>query len=174
MARFIKVCKIIKTWPCSRGGKIMNALNQIILEGNVVRQPEKKENVSFSVCTFPLAVNRFIKTADGRTNEEVSYFDVDSFGNLADVTCKCAFKGRGVRVVGRLKQERWKDADGKGRSKVKIIAEHIEYKPVYKKTEDGSPDENAGPALTKKQKLALLQEAAMAAKNEQEVEQVEF
>jgi single-strand DNA-binding protein len=33
-------------------------------------------------------------------------------------------------VVGRLKQERWNDEDGKARSKVLIVAEHVEWKPV--------------------------------------------
>jgi single-strand DNA-binding protein len=48
-------------------------------------------------------------------------------------------KGRGVRVVGRLKQDRWTDPDGKPHSRVEIIAEHVEFKPQLKK-QDGSPD----------------------------------
>ncbi|MBR5928182.1 MAG: single-stranded DNA-binding protein, partial [Spirochaetia bacterium] len=39
-------------------------------------------------------------------------------------------KGAGVRVVGRLKQDRWNSEDGKAKSRVKIVAEHIEAKPV--------------------------------------------
>jgi len=38
-------------------------------------------------------------------------------------------KGRGVRVVGRLKQDRWIGPDGQGRSKVLIVSEHVEFKP---------------------------------------------
>ena len=38
-------------------------------------------------------------------------------------------KRRGVRVVGRLKQNRWKDNDGKNQSKIIVVAEHCEYKP---------------------------------------------
>jgi single-strand DNA-binding protein len=34
-----------------------------------------------------------------------------------------------VRVVGRLKQDRWTGTDGKPRSAVKIVAEHVEFKP---------------------------------------------
>ena len=40
-------------------------------------------------------------------------------------------KGRGVRVVGRLKQDRWVGKDGKNYSKVKVVAEHIEFKPKF-------------------------------------------
>jgi single-strand DNA-binding protein len=49
-------------------------------------------------------------------------------------------KGRGVRVVGRLKQDRWADADGKAHSRVEIVAEHVEFKPQLKK-QDGDAKE---------------------------------
>ena len=42
-------------------------------------------------------------------------------------------KGRGVRVVGRLKQDRCADPDGKQYSRVSIVAEHVEFKPQLMK-----------------------------------------
>ncbi|MEI6386046.1 MAG: single-stranded DNA-binding protein, partial [Spirochaetota bacterium] len=33
---------------------------------------------------------------------------------------------------GRLKQDRWTDPEGKSKSKVKIVAEHVEFKPVLR------------------------------------------
>ncbi len=123
----------------------MNSLNQIILEGNVVRQPETKGTASgFTVCSFPIAVNRKIKAQDGQFQDEVSYFDIDTFGQLAETCSKWAPKGRGVRVVGRLKQNRWKDEEGKSHSRIKIIAEHVEFKSFNKKPENAP--EKAGPA----------------------------
>ena len=148
----------------------MNNLNQVIIEGNVVRQPEPRTGTGFSICTFPIAVNRTTKTQDGKTNEEVSFFDVDAFGNIADFSSKYATKGRGVRIVGRLKQNRWKDDDGKSHSKVKIIAEHIDYKPVAKKSQGADASESGG--MSKQQKMALLQEAADAVASEQGEEMV--
>ena len=165
----------------------MNSLNQIILEGNVVRQPEKKElQHGTHTCMIPIAVNRRYKTHDGEETEEVSYFDVEAYGNLADACAEWCPKGRGVRVVGRLKQERWKTEEGKNRSKVTVIAEHVEFKPFFKKKDDGSGDtteepvegpdsaDSGTPAPTKKQKLAMLAEAAAAAQSEQEVGDVAF
>ena len=50
-------------------------------------------------------------------------------------------KGRGVRMVGRLKQDRWADPEGKNHSKVQVIAEHVESKPRFKnKPEDQEHD----------------------------------
>ncbi|MBR7079128.1 MAG: single-stranded DNA-binding protein [Treponema sp.] len=122
----------------------MNSLNQIILEGNVVRQPEMRGTASgFTVCSFPIAVNRKIKAQDGQFQDEVSYFDIDAFGQLAENCSKWAPKGRGVRVVGRLKQNRWKDDEGKVHSRIKVIAEHVEFKTFNKKHDD-QDSANAG------------------------------
>ena len=113
----------------------MNHLNSIILEGNLTKDGELK-NTSFSVCSLSVAVNRSYKNKDGEWVDEVSFFDVDCFGTMADVAAKKAKKGRGLRVVGRLKQDRWADENGKTFSKVKVIAEHIEFKPMLEKPEE--------------------------------------
>jgi len=116
----------------------MNQLNSIILEGNVVRQAEFSEPVEgFKKCSFSLAVNRFNKNAKGDAYEEVSFFDVEAYGKMAEVCDKNVTRGRGTRVVGRLKQDRWKDSDGKNKSKIYVVAEHVEFKPKVQKSEDG-------------------------------------
>lgn len=160
----------------------MNALNQIIIEGNVVRQPEKKEfQNGIKVCTVPIAVNRYYKTQNGQSAEEVSFFDISTFGQLADACEKWCPKGRGIRVVGRLKQDSWKNEEGKTRTKISIIAEHVEFKPFFKKNDSGSEESAGGPGSadrekaspSKKQKLAMLAEAAEAAQHESE-DEIEF
>ena len=106
----------------------MNQLNSLILEGNIVRVPEIKEMPNHSkLATFSIAVNRYYKKSDGTFEQEVSYFDVEAWGNLVESVGKNASKGCGCRVVGRLKQDRWKDGNGKSFSKVSIVAEHIEF-----------------------------------------------
>lgn len=108
----------------------MNNLNSIILEGNLTRDSELLEATeTFKVCKFSIAVNRWYKNNKNEGVEEVSFFDVECYGKLAEHCAKKGTKGRGVRVVGRLKQNTWKDETGKTHSKVLVIAEHIEYKP---------------------------------------------
>jgi single-strand DNA-binding protein len=63
-----------------------------------------------------------------------------------------------LRVVGRIKQNRWVGSDGKNTSKVTIIAEHIELKPQLHKTGQDEP----------KQEVAELADAAAALKEETE------
>ena len=119
----------------------MNQLNSIILEGNITRDVVFKETPhGCKVCTIPLAVNRWYKSGDGKGVEEVSYFDVEAFGKMAEYCEKRVTKGRGIRVVGRLKQSRWKGADGKNTSRVTIIAEHIEFKPQVGQRTDSNAE----------------------------------
>lgn len=106
----------------------MNQLNSIILEGNVVKKAVlSKPTAGFVVCKFPLAVNRKTKTPDGEQREEVSYFDIETYGEMAEKCSKFCDKGQGIRVVGRLKQSRWKENDV-SKSKIYVVAEHVEYK----------------------------------------------
>lgn len=117
----------------------MNQLNSIILEGNIVANAEISEpSKGFKICKFALGVNRFTKGQNGESNEEVSFFDVETYGKMAEICEKQGTKGRGIRVVGRLKQNRWKNSEGKPFSKVFVIAEHVEFKPKFVSSESKS------------------------------------
>jgi single-strand DNA-binding protein len=121
----------------------MNSLNSILIEGNLVRDPEFRTTPKgTALCTFSIASSRYFKQ-DTDMEKEVSYFNVESWGKLADQANSMGHKGRGVRVVGRLKQERWQDRDGKAQSKVVIVAEHAEFRPEFK--EEGNTDKKGEP-----------------------------
>ncbi|MDA8425587.1 MAG: single-stranded DNA-binding protein [Treponema sp.] len=107
----------------------MNSLNSILIEGNLVRDPESKALATgTTVCDFTVATDRFYKQNE-ELEKEVSYFDVEAWARLGQACSENLKKGRGVRVVGRLKQDRWTDPEGKSRSRIKIVAEHVEFKP---------------------------------------------
>jgi len=111
----------------------MNDLNSILIEGNLVREPQYRTTPKGTpLCTFPIATNRFYKQ-DGDTEKEVSFFNVEAWAKQADVCNNHGKKGRGVRIVGRLKQDRWNDNEGKTRSKIVIIVEHVEFRPEFRK-----------------------------------------
>jgi single-strand DNA-binding protein len=111
----------------------MNNLNSILIEGNLVRDPLLRSTPKGTqICTMSLASNRFFKQETG-FEKEVSFFDVETWARLAEACYAKGRKGRGVRVVGRLKQDRWNDPDGKPRSRVTIVAEHVEFRPEFKK-----------------------------------------
>ena len=125
----------------------MNNLNSILIEGNLVRDPLLRSTLKgTSVCTLNLASNRYFKQESG-FEKEVSFFNVETWAKLADACYSKGRKGRGVRVVGRLKQDRWTGPDGKPHSRVTIVAEHVEFRPDFKKdakavTEEPSAGQN--------------------------------
>ena len=109
----------------------MNSLNSILIEGNLVRDSEMHTTQrGTTVCTFQIATNRFYKK-DSNMEKEVGFFNVETWGKMAEKADVNGQKGRGVRVVGRLKQDRWHDKDGKTQSKVVIVAEHVEFRPDF-------------------------------------------
>ena len=126
----------------------MNSLNSILVEGNLTRDPELGQTPKgTSVCKFAIASNRFYKL-DDEYQKEVSFFDVTTWARLAENCGEYLKKGRGVRIIGRLKQDRWKGIDGKGKSRVYIIADHVEFKPNF-----GSKETNTEKPQVKEKEL---------------------
>jgi single-strand DNA-binding protein len=108
----------------------MNNLNSILIEGHLTKEPVYTTTAKgVPVCTFTIRSNRFFKQ-DSKIEKEESFFIVETWGKLAKNCANLGHEGRGARMVGRLKQDRWNDADGKPHSKVFIIAEHVEWRPV--------------------------------------------
>jgi len=118
----------------------MNNLNSILIEGNLVRDPLlRSTQKGTQICMMCLASNRYHKQEAG-FEKEVSFFDVETWARLAELCYTKGRKGRGVRVVGRLKQDRWNDPDGKPRSRISIVAEHVEFRPEFKKEQKQTPE----------------------------------
>lgn len=111
----------------------MNMLNSAILEGditktgNVVQFADGKQQLEVTI-----AVKRQFRNRAGFIVDETSEFNVIAYGPMADYLAKKGTKGQGIRVVGRLTQVKWV-VDGRKQSAIKLIAEHIEYKPLKKK-----------------------------------------
>jgi len=138
----------------------MNSLNSILVEGNLVRDPAVKTTPTGSqVCDFTLATNRFYKSGEEGFEKEVSYFDIEAWSRLGTACSQNLKKGRGVRVVGRLKQDRWIDPEGKQRARVKIVAEHVEFKAIKQgetSEEVKAPEGQEAEASEESEKVAVF------------------
>ncbi len=120
----------------------MNNLNSVLIEGNLTRDPELSyTGKGTAVVKLGVANNRWFKQED-ELQKETSFFDVTVWGRQAEVCEQYLKKGRGVRVVGRLRQDRWQDPEGNPRSKVEIVAEHVEFRPERKNGNGEGQDES--------------------------------
>ena len=120
----------------------MNDLNSVLIEGNLTRDPTLAATPRGTpVCNFSVASNRYYYV-DKEKQEEVSFFDVEAWSKLAERCSGELTKGRGVRVVGRLKQDRWQDKEGNPRSRTKVVAEHVEFRrPRIRPEDEAEPQE---------------------------------
>ncbi len=138
------------------------SLNSVNIMGNLTRDPELKyTNSGKSVCNLSIANNRTY-TSGGEKVTEVSYFDIEVWGAVAENCAKYLSKGRGIIVEGRLKQERW-EKDGKTQSRVRISANSIHFMP--NRREDGAgqpPATNAGGASEARVSEAQVSEAQVS------------
>lgn len=104
------------------------SLNSVNMMGNLTREPEIKYIPSGkAVCSLSIANNR-VYTKNGEKITEVSYFDVEVWGQAAENCSKYLNKGSGIIVEGRLRQDRW-EKDGKTQSRVRIIANSVHFMP---------------------------------------------
>lgn len=101
----------------------MNMLNSMILEGVVSGEPHLVK--TSDVLNFTVETTRYYKNRAGEDVEEKAQFKVVVYGRM----CKLPLKeGSDVRIVGRLKQNKWTDSEGASHSEVQIVAEHIEIR----------------------------------------------
>lgn len=117
----------------------MNNINSILIEGKVSKNPvcivnNDIDNLTAKLwCEFVIEVKKYYKVNNEYQQEE-SFFTVQAWSHLAERCNKYLKEGRGVRIIGRLKQYRWIDRDDKPKFRVVIIAQQIEFKPGFKES----------------------------------------
>lgn len=99
---------------------------QVTVVGNLTAEPEiKTTKTGSSVLRVGVAVNRRWKNKQDEWEEEVSFFDVNAWGELADNVAASLSKGSRVIVSGRLEQQSWENKEGQKQSKVVLVADDI-------------------------------------------------
>lgn len=98
---------------------------QVTVIGNLTSDPDvKTTKTGSSVLKVGIAVNRRWKNKQDEWEEEVSFFDVNAWGELADNVAASLSKGSRVVVTGRLEQQSW-EKEGQKQSKVVLVADDI-------------------------------------------------
>ena len=96
--------------------------NTVTVVGNITRDPELRFAQSgMAIASFGLAWNRRRQDQE----DEVSFFDVTCFRQLAENVAESLKKGSRVVVYGTLQQRSWENDQGDRRSKVEILADDV-------------------------------------------------
>jgi len=95
--------------------------------GNITKQPEVHfANSGIAMCSFSVAVNKSKKNRDtGEWEKEVHFFDVISFGQLAQNVANTFQQGNRVILTGELQVRKYQGQDGTEKNKVEILAEEV-------------------------------------------------
>ena len=118
----------------------MANLNKVLLLGNLTRDPELRYTPKgTAVADIALAINRVWNNEQNQRQEETTYVDITLWGRQAELAQQYLTKGRGCFVEGRLQMDTWEDkATGQKRSKLKVVAEVLQFLPDGKQGPGGS------------------------------------
>ena len=101
-------------------------LNKVMIIGHLGRDPEMRYTPSGRpVTTFTVATSRTWNTSDGERHTETEWFNVVTWGNLAEICKQYLTKGQQVYIEGRLQTRRWDDNDGVKHTSVEIVANEM-------------------------------------------------
>lgn len=109
----------------------MANLNKFLGMGNLTRDPELKFTPKgTAVAEIGIALNSRISDGNGGWKDQTTFISVTAWGATAENAGKYLSKGRGVFIEGRLQMDTWDDkATGQKRSKLKIVADIIQFLP---------------------------------------------
>lgn len=102
--------------------------NKVILAGNLTRKPETRNiGGDKSVTNFGLAINERYKGKDGETKESVTFVDVEAWNKTGQLVEQYLDKGSSCLIEGKLKLDSWDDKDGQKRTKLKVVADSVQF-----------------------------------------------
>ncbi len=101
-------------------------LNKVMIIGALGADPEMRYTPSGKpVTSFSVAVNRGWRTSEGERREATEWFNVVSWGNLAEICNQHLRKGSHVYIEGRLQTRSWEDAEGVRHFRTELVANEM-------------------------------------------------
>ena len=102
-----------------------NDYNKVTLIGRLTRDADLKYTTTgTAIAAVSLASNRSVKKQDN-WETEVSYFDGNIYGRMAENLKPYLTKGKMILIAGHLKQDRW-EKDGQKFFRIKIEVEEVQ------------------------------------------------
>jgi single-strand DNA-binding protein len=101
-------------------------LNLVMVIGNLGRDPEMRYTPGGqAVTSFSLATTRTWTTNNGDRRDTTEWFNVVSWGSLAEICNQYLTKGRRVYVEGELRTRGWEQPDGRKHFRTELVANEM-------------------------------------------------
>ena len=105
----------------------MANLNKVLLIGNLTADPELRYTPNgTAVADLRLAVNRYSSRSEDKRDDTV-FVDVVVWQKQAENCSQYLSKGRPVFIEGRLQLDTWESPQGEKRSKIRVVAENVQF-----------------------------------------------
>ncbi len=125
----------------------MQDTNVAVFTARLTRDPELDRTPNGkSVCTLRVAIARR-RTRDGEDRPPI-YYDVETWGVLAEQCAEHLAKGRQVSVTARLDHDEWK-VNGRTRQRNYVVADDVLFiggSPKANGNDDAEPESGAAAA----------------------------
>lgn len=101
-------------------------LNQIVMVGRLVSDPELKETESGKkVSNLTLAVPRSYKNENGEYDTD--FVDCTLWTGVAESTAEYCKKGDLIGIKGRVQTDSYENSDGKKQKTMRVVAEKVTF-----------------------------------------------
>ena len=122
-------------------------LNQIVLMGRLVRDPELRYTQSQTpVASFRIAVDRDFGGRDG-AERQTDFIDIVAWRQSAEFVHKYFTKGSMIIVTGRLQMRDWTDKEGNKRTSAEVVADRVMFGETKRsREENGGGSYRSAPA----------------------------
>lgn len=98
-------------------------LNRVMVIGNLGRDPEMRYTPGGQAVTcFSLAATRTWTAANGEKRDSTEWFNVVSWGSLAEICNQYLSRGRRVYVEGELRTRGWEQPSGQKHFRTELVA----------------------------------------------------
>jgi len=119
-------------------------LNKVMIIGHVGREPEMRYTPTGKpVTSFSVATTRGWMAPDGRRWEEIDWFNVVSWGNLAEICRQHLTRDQRVYIEGRLQTRGWEDSQGKLHYRTEIVANEMIILGDRRPSEPSAPEDDS-------------------------------
>lgn len=111
---------------CAMSAELSKSLNRVTIIGNLGRDPEMRftPNGSPVIC-FCVATPRAWVDTSGVSHEEVEWFHVVAWGEMAEACRDRLSRSQSVYVEGRLHTRTWEDQHGRPCCRTELVASDV-------------------------------------------------
>ena len=101
-------------------------LNKVMIIGWLDSDPEMRYTPSGRpVVSFTLSTSRSWTSSEGEHHEEMEWFNVVAWGNLAELCHQQFTRGDRLYVEGRLQTRGWEDSSGRKHFRTEVVVNEV-------------------------------------------------